>query len=160
MTWAKGVHHAAINVSDWDQSLTFYRDVLGFDFLLEGEAEGPGIEANTKLSGVRLRFAMLQAGKDHIELIQYESPAGRPNDRHLNDTASTHIAFQVDDIDNAFAELTERGVVFNDQPIKIDSGPLAGCAFAYFPDPDGVLLEIFQVAQTGESAPPVDRNAR
>lgn len=142
----RGVHHAAINVSDWERSVTFYRDVLGFPFLLEGEATGPGIEANTKLANVRLRFAMFKAGADHIELLEYLSPSGRPGDRAVNDTANTHIAFVVDDIDKAFNELTRRGVKFNDQPIHIDAGPLQGAAFAYFPDPDGVLLEIFQPA--------------
>lgn len=143
----KGVHHAAINVGDWDRSVAFYRDVLGCQFLLEGYATGAGIEANTKLSGVNLRFAMFAVGDNHVELIQYLAPAGRPNDRAVNDTGSTHIAFVVEDIDEAFARLQSQGVTFNAQPIHIDSGPLEGCAFAYFPDPDGVLLEIFQEAR-------------
>lgn len=141
-----GVHHAAVNVRDWDESVSFYRDVLGLEFLLEGEATGPGIESNTLLEGVRLRFAMFGAGRDRIELIQYLSPEGRSNDRAVNDTGSTHIAFVVEDIDQAFDNLSARGVRFNATPIHIDSGPLAGCAFAYFPDPNGVLLEIFQDA--------------
>lgn len=141
-----GVHHAAVNVRDWDESVSFYRDVLGLEFLLEGEATGEGIEANTHLDRVRLRFAMFRAGENRFELIQYLSPEGRPNDRHVNDTGSTHIAFVVGDIDRAFEELSARGVRFNATPIHIDSGPLAGCAFAYFPDPNGVLLEIFQEA--------------
>ncbi len=141
-----GVHHAAVNVRDWDESMSFYRDVLGLEFLLEGEATGPGIEANTRLEGVQLRFAMFRAGDNRFELIQYLAPTGRPNDRDVNDTGSTHIAFVVADIDKAFKELSARGVRFNATPIHIDSGPLAGCAFAYFTDPNGVLLEIFQEA--------------
>ena len=146
MTAIVGVHHAAVNVRNWDESVAFYRDVLGLSFLLEGEATGEGIEANTHLEGVRLRFAMFAAGDNRFELIQYLSPEGRPNDRGVNDTGQTHIAFVVEDIDEAFKDLTAKGVKFNATPIHIDSGPLAGCAFAYFPDPNGVLLEIFQEA--------------
>jgi catechol 2,3-dioxygenase-like lactoylglutathione lyase family enzyme len=145
----RGIHHAAVNVSDWDRSFAFYRDVLGCEFLLEGEASGEGIEANTKLSNVRLRFAMFRLGDNHLELIQYITPAGRPNDRAVNDTGAGHICFLVDDIDEAFARLQEQGVKFNATPIHINSGPLEGCAFAYFLDPDGVLLEIFQEAKGG-----------
>ncbi len=142
-----GVHHAAINVSDWDRSVDFYQNILGATFLLQGEAAGEGIEQNTRLAGVRLRFAMFAIGDNHIELIHYITPPGRRNDRSVNDTGCTHIAFTVEDIDEAFRRLTEQGVRFNGKPIHIDSGPLIGCSFAYFPDPDGVLLEIFQEAK-------------
>jgi catechol 2,3-dioxygenase-like lactoylglutathione lyase family enzyme len=78
------------------------------------------------------------------EFTQYAHPVPGPNDGALYDTGRTHICFRVDDIEAAYAELTARGVVFNGRPVHIDSGPLIGCAFAYFHDPDGVLLEILE----------------
>ncbi|HUG49064.1 MAG TPA: VOC family protein [Candidatus Limnocylindria bacterium] len=140
-----GIHHAAVNVSDWDRSVAFYRDVLGFELIFQdGSASGRELDQNTKLANVQLRFGMVRAGETLFELIQYEHPSPGPNDGSINDTGRTHLCFRVADIEAAYAELSERGVRFNGRPLHIDSGPLAGCAFAYFPDPDGVLLEIFE----------------
>lgn len=30
-----GIHHAAVHVTDWDASIHFYRDVLGFELLAD-----------------------------------------------------------------------------------------------------------------------------
>jgi catechol 2,3-dioxygenase-like lactoylglutathione lyase family enzyme len=145
MTPITGLHHAAVNVSDWDRSVRFYRDVLGLELVFQdGDASGQGIDDNTHLDGVHLRFGMFRCGTDFFELIQYHRPPPGPNVGAINDTGRTHLCFRVADIEAAYAELVARGVVFNATPIHISSGPLAGCAFAYFPDPDGVLLEIFQ----------------
>ena len=140
-----GLHHAAVNVSDWDRSIRFYRDLLGLELVFDdGDATGAGLDENTRLDGVHLRFGMFRCGPDYFELIQYHEPPPAPAAGTLNDTGKTHLCFRVPDIEAAYAELSARGVVFNGTPIHIDSGPLAGCAFAYFHDPDGVLLEIFE----------------
>lgn len=144
-----GVHHIAINVSDWERSGRFYRDVLGFEQLFEpGEGAGEELEEATRVPGARLRFAMFRVGDDCVELIQYLSPEGRPYDRRNCDVGNMHLAFRVPDMDEAYAELQDRGVKFNSPPIHIGEGPLEGCAFSYFTDPDGVTLEIFQEAKS------------
>jgi catechol 2,3-dioxygenase-like lactoylglutathione lyase family enzyme len=141
----KGMHHAAVNVSDWDRSVAFYRDVLGLELVFQdGDASGSQLDENTGLHDVHLRFGMFRAGDAYFELIQYHRPSPGPNDGAINDTGRTHLCFRVDDIEAAYADLSARGVRFNGRPLHITSGPLDGCAFAYFLDPDGVLLEIFE----------------
>jgi catechol 2,3-dioxygenase-like lactoylglutathione lyase family enzyme len=140
-----GMHHSAVNVSDWDRSVRFYRDLLGLELVFQdGDATGEELDQNTHLHGVHLRFGMFRVGDSFFELIQYHQPPPGPNDGAINDTGRTHLCFRVPDIEAAYADLSARGVTFNARPIHITSGPLAGCAFAYFPDPDGVLLEIFE----------------
>ena len=140
-----GMHHAAVNVSDWDRSVAFYRDTLGLELLFgDGDASGEELDQNTQLHDVHLRFGMFRLGDGYFELIQYRQPVPAPNDGVINDTGRTHLCFKVDDIEAAYAQLSARGVAFNGRPLHITSGPLDGCAFAYFPDPDGVLLEIFE----------------
>lgn len=141
----KGVHHIAINVTNMEQSLKFYQHVLGLRPLFEPqEGSGSNLEKAIRVSGAKLKYAMLQSGETFVELIQYLSPKGKPYDRKNCDTGNMHLAFCVSNIDETFAELKEKGVKFNAPPMKIDAGALKGKAFAYFTDPDGVTLEIFQ----------------
>jgi len=139
------VHHIAINVSDMNKSIRFYQEVLGFKLLFPPqEGSGAELEKAVKVPDVKLKYAMLQTGNAYVELIQYLSPIGKPYDRMNCDTGNMHLAFRVPDVDKAYAELKEKGVKFNSPPVKISSGHLKDCAFAYFTDPDGVTLEIFQ----------------
>ena len=71
--------------------------------------------------------------------------AARHRDRQNNDVGAVHIAFEVDDIEDAYRKLRDRGVKFNSSLVWIEHGPLAGCAFCYFSDPDNVQLELFQL---------------
>jgi catechol 2,3-dioxygenase-like lactoylglutathione lyase family enzyme len=140
-----GVHHVAINVCDMDRSLRFYEDTLGFRQLFPPqEGSGEDLERSVKVPSAKLKYAMLQTGNIIVELIQYLNPVGKPYDRRNCDAGNMHLAFRVSDIDEAYAKLKDRGVKFNGPPVKIDSGPLSNCAFAYFTDPDGVTLEIYQ----------------
>jgi len=54
-----------------------------------------------------------------------------------------HLAFLVDDIDEAYEELTARGVRFSDVPQHFENGLGA----IYFWDPDGVALEFIQASE-------------
>lgn len=79
-------------------------------------------------------------------------PEAEPQDRHNNDVGAVHVAFEVDDIEDAYRKLRDRGVKFNSSPVWIEHGPLAGCAFCYFSDPDNVQLELFQLARKNPCA--------
>jgi catechol 2,3-dioxygenase-like lactoylglutathione lyase family enzyme len=57
---------------------------------------------------------------------------------------AAHLAFEVDDIDQAYNDLTRKGVRFVSPPRR--SGNVKGC---YFEDPDGITLELLQHGVTG-----------
>lgn len=140
----RAAHHTAINVSDWERSKAFYRDTLGLQFLFEAEASGPAYEQASRVPGGRIKFCFFRVGEGLLELIHFTNPPAGPNRIANSDTGGAHFAFEVDDIDEAYRELTRRGVSFNAPPIRIGEGQLKGCAFTYFTDPDGFLLEIFE----------------
>jgi catechol 2,3-dioxygenase-like lactoylglutathione lyase family enzyme len=142
-----GVQHIGIPVSNIERSLQWYEEMLGLKQVFIAEGSGEEVSAAVGVPNAHLKFAFMQAGNTIFELLEYVAPVGRPQDRGNNDIGACHVAFEVDDIDDAVAKLTAKGVKFNAPPLRIDSGPLAGCAFAYFPDPDGVQLELFQVAK-------------
>jgi hypothetical protein len=63
-----------------------------------------------------------------------------------NALGSHHVGFRVDDIKAKYEELTAKGVRFLSTPNAIDVGVLAGWRWAYFTDPDGITLELVEVA--------------
>jgi catechol 2,3-dioxygenase-like lactoylglutathione lyase family enzyme len=82
-----------------------------------------------------------------MELIEYgnrpvESNKPIPN----NYLGAAHVCFKVDDIRATKAELESKGVEFYSDVNVVDEGPLAGWRWCYFSDPDGLALELVEVA--------------
>jgi catechol 2,3-dioxygenase-like lactoylglutathione lyase family enzyme len=96
-----GIDHTAIVVADTDQSLRFYRDLLGMR--IAGESENYGVEQE-HLNGVfaaHLRITALRAERGPgIELLEYLLPTdGRdiPSDLHTNDVAHWETRVEYDE---------------------------------------------------------------
>ena len=139
----KTLHHTAISVSDLDQSIRFYCDLLGM--VLEWRIDhrrGEALEKVVGMKNVDVSYAMLIGWGGRIELFQYYSPKGQPYplDKPVCDKGITHIAFQVEDIEGLYDKLVAQGVHFNSPPQEVRPG----VKVAYFHDPDGVTLEIIQ----------------
>ena len=74
--------------------------------------------------GVRFRYADVELGDGRIlELLQYLEPAGTPITQRTCDPGSGHIAFLVEDIDEAYAELVGAGVTVRSAPVTIEAHP-------------------------------------
>src|SRR5206468_1831578 len=73
-----GVDSVGIPVSDMEQARAFYSDVLGFRQIADREVFGAPYEKLYGVFGVRLRSVRLQLGDEFIELMQFQTPRGRP----------------------------------------------------------------------------------
>ncbi len=145
----QGVHHAGLTVSDVRKSIDFYCEVLGAKLLYTRfSQEGWDVEGVSRAVGVPgavLESAKLAVGGDIVELIQY-TPAGKLYDGRNNDVGIRHLAFQVADVQEAYEELSSKGVRFNSPPHEIkQEGPQKGSRFCYFSDPDGIQLELIEM---------------
>lgn len=109
----------AVPVSDIEQAIAFYRDVLGMRFLFEATPPGLGF---FDLGGVRLML---------------DAPA-RSQAQHF----SSIIYYQVPDLEAAFATLSERGVHFETAPHLIAKLSDHELWMAFFRDPDDNLLAL------------------
>jgi catechol 2,3-dioxygenase-like lactoylglutathione lyase family enzyme len=75
-----GIDHTAIVVGNTDDSLEWYRDVLGMSAVGASENYGPEQERLNNVFGARLRITALKADSGiGVELLEYLSPrTGRP----------------------------------------------------------------------------------
>ncbi len=136
-----------IVVSDLDRSIAWYRDVLDFRVIEQRESAGDDLERLTGVFGSRTLSATLQLGQEHIELVQYLAPEGRPIpiDSRSNDSWFQHIAIVVSDMPKAYARLREhrvRHASSGPQTLPETIPAAAGISAFYFKDPDGHVLEV------------------
>ena len=146
----RAVHHVGLVVTNLDRSIYFYHDLLGLRFANEptGWISGPELEKGVGVPGASLRQVSMWVGPaSQMELIEYgnrpaDSVAPIPN----NYLGAAHVCFLVEDIRASKAELEGKGVVFYSDVNVVDDGPLAGWRWCYFSDPDGLTLELVEIA--------------
>ncbi|MBC8076938.1 MAG: VOC family protein [Chloroflexales bacterium] len=121
-----GTHHVALFTRNFAGLREFYTETLGL-------AVVGGFPGGT--------IIFLDAGSTTIELIDRSAPGGDP--AQPNALGWAHFAFEVPDVDAAYAELSAKGVAFHVLPKHApDTNPSVRLAF--FKDPDGNQLELFQ----------------
>ena len=111
----QNIGQVAIRARDLPAAVAFYRDVLGLDFLFEA-----GTLAFLMCGDVRLMLAV-------------------PENDTVDHESST-VYFRVPDLQAAYAELTERGVSFVDEPHLIAKLEDHELWMVFFRDPDGNLM--------------------
>jgi catechol 2,3-dioxygenase-like lactoylglutathione lyase family enzyme len=107
-----------VSVTDIDRSVAFYRDVLGATLLFEVPGQ---FMAFFDLDGVRLYL-------------------GRPESPDFR--SQPVLYFTVEDVDDAYAALRDRGVAFADEPHVVHRTDRTELRMAFFKDPDGTNLAI------------------
>jgi lactoylglutathione lyase len=106
-----------ILVSDLDRALHFYRDILGLALR----------KKNAKYAEVEVHGFLLG-----LHLVEGDAAAA-------NVTGNLSVGFRVEDLKAEVARLVDRGLMFSS---SIQEG--AGGWFAYFQDPDGTPLYLWQ----------------
>lgn len=127
------IHHVAYAVDDIDAALPVYTDRYGMSVEVRERLDDQGVEA-----------VSLGAGTSHVELIQPIDPDGgvaRFLERH--GPGLHHVAFEVDDLDAALAELRDSGAeLIDDRPRRGLGGHMI--AFIHPRAAGGVLTELVQ----------------
>lgn len=145
----RGVVCVGMTVSNLDESIAFFRDVLDFELIDEQEAGGDSVEALYGVFGSLVRTARMRLGEEEVELTQFLAPEGRPIpvDSRSNDRWFQHIAIITPDMDAAYTRLREHKIRHASAgPQRLpDWNPNAGGIKAfYFKDGDGHVLEILE----------------
>jgi catechol 2,3-dioxygenase-like lactoylglutathione lyase family enzyme len=140
----RGVHHVGLTVSNFDRSMEFYERLLGRIRDFDTESEGPELSRAVGVENASLRFGFISMGPVHLEILEYRNPRRDRYELRNSDVGASHVCFEVNDLRGLMSELSGEGIVFYSDPIDILDGPLAGFSFAYFDDPDGITLELFE----------------
>lgn len=147
----KTFFHFSFTVSDIEQSIVFYRDLLGMQLVHRQVQDNAYTRQlvgypDARLLVAQFKFKNLPATSGHVlELVQYTSPRGQKLDTRNVNIGSAHLAFLVDDADQEYERLAAHGVRFRNPPATITEGINKGGKAAYFLDPDDITLEVLQV---------------
>ena len=130
------ISHLGIAVKDLDAVLSFYADSLGLE--CAGQEEVPS---------QKVKVAFLPLGQTNIELLESTEPDG-PIAKFIENRGEGihHIAIEVDDIEQALAELKAKGVRFIDEVPRVGAHD-AKIAFIHPKASHGVLIELCQYAK-------------
>jgi diaminopimelate decarboxylase len=144
---ARAIDHVSVTCASIERSLAFYRDGLGMAVRDRGRETDERIGAVVGLPGARLRFADLElADGGLVELLEYESPAGRALAPQPNDAGAAHVALVVGDLDAALRRLQAHGFPSRGAPATLDDhdGTWKDVRIAYVADPDGFVVELIE----------------
>jgi catechol 2,3-dioxygenase-like lactoylglutathione lyase family enzyme len=144
-----GIDHTAIVVSDTEESLRFYRDILGMKVAGESENHGTEQEHLNNVFGARLRITALRAASGPgIEFLEYLAPRdGRPApvDLRSNDLSYWQTQLKTEeaaDLSTAFvknkSDFVSTGIV------SLPKKELGYSQSLIVRDPDGHAIQIIQ----------------
>jgi len=124
----KRIHHIAIICSDYEKSKRFYVETLGLEVLQEVfRKERKSFKLDLKL-----------AGTYQVELFSFPNSPARMSFPEA--CGLRHIAFEVEDVQDAANKLKAKGVEV--EPIRIDE--FTNKRFTFFRDPDNLPIEIYE----------------
>jgi len=125
--------HVGIAVKNLDETIGFYKDVLGLDL-----AEIEVVEEQ------KVKVAFLPIGDTEIELLESTADDG-PIAKYIerNGEGVQHLAFQVENIEEAIAEMQEKGMRMIDEMPRYGAGG-AKIAFMHPKSSYRVLVELCQ----------------
>ena len=121
------IHHVAIICSNYEISKEFYVEKLVFEIIREIYREE---RQSYKLD--------LKLGESQIELFSFPNSPKRPS--YPEACGLRHLAFEVDDIEEAVKELKGKNIQVEE--IRIDE--YTEKKFTFFNDPDGLPLELYE----------------
>lgn len=122
------IHHIAIICSNYETSKKFYVDILG----LTPKAEIYRQERDSYKLDLEVN------GQYQIELFSFPNPPKRPSFPEA--AGLRHLAFEVDEIEEAVLVLKDKGIDI--EPIRIDE--FTDKKFTFFSDPDGLPIELYE----------------
>jgi catechol 2,3-dioxygenase-like lactoylglutathione lyase family enzyme len=139
----KAIQHIGIPVTDIAASESFYRK-LGFTNVME---------APFQLDSEPGTCMMMQ--RDEILIEIYQLPASLlPEIRSRKDGHVDHVAFDVADIDEAYAIIKQGGFnIIEPEPVFLREFWKNGCKYFNITGPDGEKLEFNQVLSPSQPFP-------
>jgi methylmalonyl-CoA/ethylmalonyl-CoA epimerase len=125
------IDHLGIAVNSIAEGQNFWTDVLGLQ-----------LEGTETVEAQKVTTAFLPVGESEVELLESTTADG-PVAKYIEKKGPglQHIAFRVDDIEAALAELKEKGIKLIDEKPRHGAGG-AKIAFLHPKATGGILVEL------------------
>ena len=130
MNLARKLLHTRYRVDDLERTVKFYRDVLGLK----------EVRRHKSPRGSELVFMKAPESEELIELCSFPDSGPVRVQPDL-----THLAFEVDSLQEFGEHLAKLGLKFSDGPTTTSPGTV----FAFIDAPEGYEIELIQRAQKG-----------
>ena len=123
----KKLLHTRYRVSDLDKTVDFYQNVLGLEL----------VRRHTSPRGSQLVFFKAPGSEEEIEICKFDDsgPVSVGYD-------TTHLAFEVENIEEFAKQSAAKGYPLSDGPTKTSSGSV----IAFIDAPEGYEIELIQKA--------------
>ena len=121
----KKLLHTRMRVNDMEETLRFYRDILGLEVA----------ERKRSPRGSDLAFLKIPNSEELIELCSFPASGKVQVPEDL-----VHLAFEVDNLDKTMAYLKEKGIPITDGPNTTSSGS----RFCFIDAPDRYEIELIE----------------
>ncbi len=128
----------AITCSNFEESLDFYHNKLGFEIVMDLEIP-VALARDVGLAPTGFRQVRLKAGNTLIKLMDIKDPPPKPTDEFS--AGVRWLTFFVADMQKTVEDLKQNGVEFLSEPISAPDAAGVVCA----KDPDGILIELVQI---------------
>jgi lactoylglutathione lyase len=120
----KKLLHTRYRVSDLEKTISFYRDVLGLE----------EVRRQTSGRGSQLVFLKAPDSEEEIEICKFDESGPIVVGPDL-----THLAFEVDDLDEFGKKAAAKGYLLSDGPHSTGSGRIA-----FIDAPEGYEIELIE----------------
>jgi len=122
--------HTRYRVNDLERTVKFYREVLGLE----------EIRRHKSPRGSELVFLKAPESSEEIEICHFPASNSVQVQPDL-----THLAFEVDSLEEFERHLAKLGLKFSDGPTKSSSGSV----FAFVDAPEGYEIELIEKRKGG-----------
>ena len=146
----KEIMHVGITVTNIENSIKFYRDILGLTLKGQAIMEGKETDKLFAMNNCKVKIAYLN-GSDNIisppiELLEFVNNKTIKDKPQLNKISISEICFRVDNIEKVYKHLIDNNVECLSEPQEFDftAYGFSKSKALYFKDPDGIILELME----------------
>jgi lactoylglutathione lyase len=144
--------YPAFLVENIEDSLSFYRDLLGLKVDCQGGTSPEELETDAKSAGKLVRWAVLRSKAGFcLKLVSPSNSEILPAAPwKMQRIGFTHAAFGVENLGGYYLKLKEK-VNFKSPPTPVNAGPHKGGQAVYLTSPEGITLEFIDSPLIQES---------
>ena len=138
-----GYRHTGIIVKDMEESLHFYRDILGLKVIQDFSDSSEYINKITGIKNADVHMIKLKAEDETVlEILEYRNHPTELMEQPIYNVGACHIALQVRNANDSYNKLIENNVRIISKPV-LSSEKIAKVFFCF--DPNDVRIELVEM---------------